>query len=550
MSEEIKITFRIPSYAQSRGQTPYLEHTEFIKYCKANNVDVHESELETYEKNKLLYPCYRILYPREFIKNRFRAIYTAHSQSYKIKNEWVPLVNLEESMLNSRHWLCKEFEEAIEHGHPFEQVINSNNPYLMQPENKKFKHWDRFKVIVDKIDSSSIKESRAKHYYSPWKVFFLYDLKELNTEAYNRATGLKRGWGIRNNKLRRSSLDEFKPFFKAISAFAYVRSLLRTYYFERTSKQTQDWRNIIKKQKVFAQKLFLRHGYDSWLRYLRKVIEIYENYRGFEKILLSLEVKSYVARSVIFLRYATDNAFEKICEDVSGKYKEECGLENDVLVYPGSLEKMFPNEKWDLEQKARWLLNDALRQFNSVLHIKEKLPESLADNLFDDLSNEPTGTALASIRKIDRFYNSREIWRDNDFWSGLRDLAVSVEVHGKDWLGGNKLNDVLQKLFPVLYDSLKDSLKVLLKKQTGITLKPTDASDKKEFLIKLKIIQEDMIPADKRCGPHLLIANLTRNYSNHQKGLSGKDLHDFSPIIYSSLVRTLLLLYAKHKGML
>lgn len=541
MSEELKITVRVPSDAQSRGRNPYLEHTDFIKYCKANHVDIHESELEQYEKNKLLFPCYRILYPRELLQKKFRASIT-RSQSYKIHNEWTPLLNLEESMLNSRHWLCKEFKEAIEHGHPFEQAIFNDNPYLTQPSDK-FKHWHKYKVSVGKIDSSSIKESRAKHYYSPWKVFFIYDLKALNTDEYNRATGLRRGWGIGNSELRSSSLTEFNPFFKTVSAYAYRRSLLDTYYyFERTTQQQQDWNNIVIKKRHLAQKLFSGYTYDSWIRFIRKLIEIYENYRGFEKILLSLEVKSYIARSVIFLRYATDNAFEKICEEVSGKYKEECGLENGVLVYPGSLEKMFPNEKWDLEQKARWLLNDALRKFNSVLHIKEKLPESFADNLFDDLANEPTGTALASIRKIDRFYNTREIWRDNDFWSGIRDLAVSIEVHGKEWIGGNKLNDVLQKLFPSSYD--------LLKAQTGIKSEPTKASNKTEFLQKLKNIQDKSILAGKRCGSHLLVANLTRNYSSHQKGLSGKDLHVHFPIIYSSLVRTLFLLYAKYKGML
>ena len=169
--------------------------------------------------------------------------------------------------------------------------------------------------------------------------------------------------------------------------------------------------------------------------------------------------------------------------------------------------------------------------------------------LFADLSKEPFGTALAAIRKINKSYFEDEIWRETEVWSGIRDLAISVEIHGKQWIGGNKLNDVLGKLFPSsdVLGKLFPSSYDVLKKKTGIQ-KPTDASNSKEFIDKIKIIQKTVTPANERCGVHLLIAHLTRNFTSHQKGLSNKQLQENLPVIYTSLLRTLFVLYAKHKG--
>jgi hypothetical protein len=541
MSEKIDISIRIPSDAQSRGDTPYMEHTKFIKYCEAYNVYIYEYGLEIYEKEELLFPCFRILYPRELLRRDFRANYLNDSKSYKIRAEWAPLVNLQDLIFKSQHWMYKEFEEAIEHGHPLEQAINDKNPYIVKPETQRFIKWERYNVIVGKHDSNNMRESRAKHYYSPWKVFFVYDLKTLNTDEHNRATGSRRGWGIVDGKLRHSSLVEFNHFYSIVNSFTYRRSLLSIYYFEKTSRTQQDWKLIVKRKRHIAKGLFSGSIYAEWIRFLRKLIELHERYRGDEKILLSLEAKSSIAKTVIFLRNATDCTFEKICADVSGKFKKRSGvgLENGVQVYPGRLEELFPDEKWDLEQNVRWRLDHQLKEFNSHLVDNEKIPESLADDLFDNLSTEPSGTALAAIRKINKFYFEDNIWRENEVWSAIRDLAVSLEVHGKQWLGGDILDKVLTRLFPSLYDALK--------KKTGIP-KPTYATNSNEFLDKLDVIKKAMTPADERCGGHLIIANLTRNFTSHQKGLSDKYLHENIPIIYSSLIGTLFVLYAKYKG--
>jgi hypothetical protein len=524
VNRKVEITIRISTEAQSRSDTPYLEHDQFVKYCRANKIYTSEQLLESYEKNKLLYPCIRVLYPRELLRRYFRASHS-NNTNYKIRDEWKPLIELE-SFMNKCDWMYKkEFNAAINYGHPLEQALKKGNAFVLEPMIQNYKAWDKYRVIVGKYSDSNIMESRAEHYYSPWKIFIIDDLKALNT--YKRHM--------------QSSLGEFISFFKVMCSFIYRRSLLIRDHRANPKKPDNNWQIAVRKSKQLAKNLFTAYSYMEWIHFLRKLIELHEQYIKRERLLLSFEAKSYIARMIIFLRFATDKDFEMICNDVTGKFKGSSfiGASNGISIYPGKLEELFSDEKWDLEHNAKWLLQRGLKVFNSSLISSDTIPESLADELFNDLAEEPSGTALAAIRKINKAYFDMKLWRDNETWSGVRDLAVSIEEHGREWLGGKSLDGVYRKLFGSEYNELK-------RKSGQIN---ADARSAKEFLNKLEYFQATTnIPINKRCGRHLLITYLIRNYSTHRKGLSGEALRMNIDIIYSSLVNTLLTIYAKYKG--
>lgn len=542
MTNKIEISLRIPSDAQSHKRIPYMEHKDFITYCKANKVDASEGSLEAYEKKGLLYPCFRVLYPRELLRREFRANHHPY-KDYKSKNEWEPLVELETVISNSRYWDCKECDEAIENDQPLEQALKKGNPFVFNPEMQKFKAWNRYKVIEGEIGGSTIKRSRAKHYYSTWKIFLIHDLNGLNTDEHNRATGCKLGWGIIDSNLRPSQLAEFSPFFKIVASFSYRRALLHTKYFGNQSQTQNDWDAIVKKQETLAKALFPAFEYKKWVRFLRKLIELYENYKEDEKYLLAEEVKAHLVRTVVFMKFATDSEFQKICDDVSGIYKDVRGMgfEEGVSIHPGQLERMFPDERWDLKQNVRWILEHELDSFNTALIEAERIPVQLCEQLFDELMEEPEGTALAAIRKINKAYSDSGLWQDDEIWSGIRGLTVSLENHGKEWFNGKTLDGVLTSLFPQDYRSLK--------KITGKD-NVTFSHNTREFIDTLQSLENNStIPVDRRCGRHLLVTHLVRNYASHLKGLSGNDLRKWLSLIYTSSVRTLFVAYARYKGL-
>ena len=545
MSNKVNFSFRIPIEAISRNKSQFVEHTDFLKYCKANKVDITENELESYEKSGLLYPCYRILYPRELLVRHFRNDYKSNNppykdKGYKIRKEWEPVIDIGNRIRNSTFPLHKDFTAAIKFGHPLEQSIEDGNPFVFLPEKQTFKAWDKYKVIVGKMDGHKMRESKAVHYYSPWKILLVNDLNMLNTIKHNHATGNRRTHGWFDKHLRYSSMNEFIPFFNNVASFFYRYDLLRTNYFHNMKQTKKNWKSIVYKNEQNAKQYFSAFDYIKWIRFLRKLLEIHEKHLKEEQIILSFEAKSYISETVIFLRYATNNKFDKICNDVSGIFIKSFGVgyEEGVEVYPRKLEELFADEKWDLEKNVKWILNHGLKRLNSTLAKKDKLPETLADELFNELLNEPSGTAIASIRKINRSYYENELWRDSETWSGIRDFAISLEDHGRNWFKGKYFYNILS----AFHESYQD-----LRNKSAIK-NPTDADNKDEFIRKIKHFHKKReIPNNRRCGSHLLIAHITRNFSSHGKGIFGKELRHNLPLIYNSLLNTLFVFYAQYK---
>ncbi len=142
---------------------------------------------------------------------------------------------------------------------------------------------------------------------------------------------------------------------------------------------------------------------------------------------------------------------------------------------------------------------------------------------------------LAIIRKINRVLNDKDaLWRDYEFWSSILDLAVHIETLGKEWLGENDIGGVFQKVFSKEYPKFS-------RNKTG-------AKTSQDYIRELELLKKNKeIPTDKKCGKHLLITRLTRNFSAHNRGLSDNDLHDNLALIYNALVSTLFVLYDSYK---
>lgn len=541
---KVQINIRIPSKAQSNSSIPYLKHNKFREYCNANKVCVPKGSLEAYEKSGLFFPCIRMISPREFLIREFRTRRTKYRHDYKKKDDWKPLIKLVDLIVDCQGVGSEEFKDAIELGHPLDRAIQENNPFVFNPENEKFKPWKSYKVSVDNRNGKKLKESKAEHYYAPWKIFFIHDLNIQNTYKYNSAIRPITPQGITTKQLYTTKLKEFSIFFEKINSFSYKRHLLITNYVYNTKKRKIDTINTNRDIKRFARELVSPFSYEEWIRFLRKTLEMHENYRSEEKIILSEAIKAYIKITVIFLQLANRYTFERICRDTSGKFanKIDIGYEKGVEVYPWKLEEMFPDARFELEKDTRWYLQSMLNSFNDSLSESEQLPDSLADELFDELIKEPRGTALPAVMRINEAFIRRDMWRDDKLVSGLRELVVSIEWHGKIWFrcDGKMLYGILNMVFPSDFNALK-----------RVAGSNCDAKSVSEYIDKLKKIQKNTaLKTSKKCGQHLLITYLTRNFlshNTHNDGLFGKKLEKHLFTIYSSMVYTLFVIYADYK---
>lgn len=546
MIERIQIELQVDSDARSRGSTPYLDHENFIKFCKANGIHTNAEALETYEKKGLLYPCFRLLYPGDMLKSRFRAR-LANADGYSYREEWEPLINLESALSLHKHWVSKEFKKAVIEGHPLEQFFADGMPFIVNPSNEKFKAWSRYNVVEGWYEGIQCKKSRAIHYYSCWKLFFLDELNGSNTVSHNLATDQKSLWWLKQDELNVCSLNEFIPYFGKVAAFTHRQNLQEINYLENSGQTKQEWETVVDKSRRFAQDLVKEAGYKKWLRFLRKLIELHEAYAKCVQLVINEEVKRHIVRTVRMIRFATDYDFKRICDDVCGPLINRfdgVGYEDGVHIYPRMLEDILANEEWDLRRNIKRRFELDLKDFNKSLIEKEKIPEHLCDELFDELIKEPEGAALAAIRKINKALNISKLYRNTDMWGGISELARSVEVYGRIWHGGAYMENILDNVFAmsnIKYSAWRTQL-------TGKDKKCTAANSGDDFLAKLSfLLSAKNIPSGKRFGRHLLIAHLTRNYASHHKGLTGKPLRENLGNIYSALINTLFVLYAVYK---
>lgn len=541
MSKKVKIEIRVPSDARYKFSSPYMEHDSFIKYCSANNVYVSEATLEKYEKNRLLFPCVRLMYPRELVRRQFREEELGNIKKPNIPDEWLPLTEIEDCKTDSRLIGVEALYYMVENGHPYDRAIKEGNPFVFDPEKEKFKPWKRYDVIAGKIEGDSIPRSKAKHYYAPWKIFMVQELNKKNTDEHNRALGVKCRWGYLDKKLLPSVLEEFMPFFSAITSFKFRRNMLINRHYTPVDQKRIKWSDVQKRTKILGKELFSTHKYEDWIRFLRKLIELHESYIRDEKYLLSLEMKSYMASTCLFVNYSTDYELKRIGKDVSGKFigKRDIGREKGVLVYPGRLEEIFADEEYDLENNVRRVFFENFERFNNLLAEEEKIREALFDELFDELKERHENEFLVTVGKMNKVLNNREIlWRSKEHWSCIRDLAVNIEALGKEWFGvKTNIDGLFKKAFPKKYQAL----------QRNTTGKISEADTGEEYIGKLKLLQRNKeLPVDEKCGKHLLITRLTRNFSAHNKALSDNDLHNNLTLIYNALVSTLFVLYDKY----
>lgn len=343
------------------------------------------------------------------------------------------------------------------------------------------------------------------------------------------------------------SLDEFIPYFQKIVSFSYRHYLQEIDYQKNSGKTKQEWDEAVQKSRQFARNLVKDAGYNKWIRFLRKIIELHEAYTKNVQIIIREEIKRYIVRTVRTIRYATDYDFKRICDDVCGsliKRFDGVGCEDGVHIYPRMLEDILADEEWDLRRYVKRRFEIDFKDFNKSLVEEEKIPEHIGEELFEEFIKEPEGAALAAIRKINNALNIPKLYPNTDIWGGINELARSVEVYGRKWFGGKHMENILNNLF-----SLSSLRYADWKKQITGKAKFTDVSSSEEFVDKLSLLLSDNhVPCDKRLGRHILLAHLTRNYTSHHKGLTGKVLRKNLENIYNGLINTIFVFYAAYRN--
>lgn len=522
----------------------YLKVDEFVNYCKKCNVDVSISVLESYERVGLLFPIYRIVVPDEYVRAvfgyKYRTPYDPNTP-FDIDGKWQGINELVDALSTYRSPRTPYFEQVLKNGHPLDYAYTCKNRFLSKPALDSFKPWKEYKIVAGTIDGYPIQEDTVEHYYSPWQIFVVDELNGTHTILENYVAGVRQGWGILNKEISPSKLLEYSELFQTVSNFRMIESLIwfdMTFDLKKSSIEGELLEKILKGVETVAKKEYEKHVHTEWIKFIRKLVELYTKYLEEEKIKLSNELKSFLLSSSNMIMYDTQKSFEEISDEYDGRFKGirmQC-LENNIIIYPGKLDKIFPDELKQSKEWSLWIVEVYINKLNKTLHDDAKIDAKVKEELIDNIIGCGHEIILSHLHELQKLWFNREPHWRSSIWGHIRSLVVSIESIGHEWYGQNRLGNILEYAFKKEYTDLIDSI------DKGVT----NAVTFDEYVQKLtKILEHRKKGARGICGHHLVVTHLTRNFVSHKGGFEKQVPASLFVEVYRSLIFTLISLFIK-----
>lgn len=519
----------------------YLDAKEFCDYCNANRVKTSIETLEAYEKHGLLLPIYRLEYPEDYIRAVFEYNHRPRGQSsdFDLMPEWTHI----EELNNRLRYYCDRLlpgsiEETLTSGHPLDCAHREKHPLIHRPMPGTFKPWDEYKIVAGTLEGRTIKQSKVEHFYAPWQIFVLDELNHYHTILNSYATGPVSEWNPLTKQLFHSKIQEWEDCFQTLADYCMFKNLLHyddTLYSEYDLIEGPAYKRLCEQEKIRAIRCYEQHPYDKWIRFIRKLIELHVRYREREKVKLAEELKRTLIEAVEMVLNSTGYKYEQFCDEVDGPFKGErsfrCSLDDGIIIHPGELERIFPNEIKQLKEDVVWKLKEHAERMNKSLPKEEELDSEVSSRLTETLVSQDYVDILTHIYQIEHLWFSEELFWVDTLWAHLRSLAVCIENVGRKWFPkSNGIEGIFHAAFSK-YKKLKHT-----------RIGNCDVKTSEEFKRKLDILLNQP-RATEHCGQHLLITELTRNYLGHGGQLASGILGSKFINIYRALVETLLSLY-------
>ncbi|MCL4476870.1 MAG: hypothetical protein M1508_11690 [Nitrospirae bacterium] len=522
----------------------YLTAKEFIEHCKAHNVDASLDALEAYEKTGLLYPIYRLVAPDEYVCALFEH---NHKRPYDPnipfdkEDKWRQITELENALSAYCAPPLSHFKEALKNGHPLDHAYESKNQFLCKPSIADFRPWEEYQIVAGKIGGDPVKEDVAEHYYMPWQIVVMEELNFMHTIEENYVVRQKKGWGILGKDIYPTKLFKYFETFQTVSNFRMLESLIWhdiTFGLKQSVIEGSLNEQLRARTIEAARQEYERHPHAFWIEFVRKLVELYNDYLEKEMIRLSKEVKSYLTSTLNIMIDASHKSFEGICHDYDGRfrgYRQLC-REEDTFIYPGELERIFPDEFAQARKKAAHVLDIYIKEFNQTLKCGTKINERIKDDLIANIVESGHMLLLSHIHEIEKQWFDRGPHWEGSIWAHLRSFAVSIESIGQEWYDRTMLGKILEIAFED-YEAIRKA----------VGEKITDAKSLEDFRHNFKEILKwrGRNSSNGLCGYHLLVAHLTRNYFSHKIMSEADMLGSIFLEVYKALILTLISLFVR-----
>ena len=424
----------------------------FRRHCRDLNVAVTKNELEHYEKIGALLPVARVVYPDEYVIQRDPSQRNG-DMDWDGANQWPALRRLSERLgLSPFGYESLTDEELV---HCFDREMEAgDNPHVMRPASADFRPWSDYRVTVHDSQGNSINRPTVKHYYSYWQVHQLSWIQQYpdlwkNLQLIERIPKDEKVM-FRPNAPSKERLVEFdgkRRSFDALSFWITVYDRERNRTFASVAevdglRRLDDVQAAAHRTRLaaLARKVKERFQFttEDLYGFLRKLIELIEDYERKERYKLAEALKRDIFAWERLLMLATGKTLDEVAEEL-GKtsiYDKQTFRRLDIA----TKERDYA---CDLLKSASEDCGSALQQLGDPLW---SFTEADANDLLNYCEQKGRGvlvTALSGMVAIgDEEY--RRNFRREQMHTNLRNVLTSYEpflktiAHGTGLIVGNE----------------------------------------------------------------------------------------------------------------
>lgn len=253
----------------------YMDEDDFIKFGQGLKTPISNRLLEEMEKERLLFPAYRTICPREYIE-----------ASWKRKEVdadlWKEIVTFDREMEIQRIPSEQTDEKLLGQGHPLDIAWQSQKAFIKRPEKESFHPWKEYDVTLEYPDGAKTTRKCAWAFYEPWQI---YHLDEITTTILGQ-----RRWALLRGDLSqytytmpmfKSSVMQYQDMHRILADYQYrcqlhfERAFIRAESQESPFIEGENHREYKKNIHSEGVEAFKKATKERWIEFIRDLSRLY-----------------------------------------------------------------------------------------------------------------------------------------------------------------------------------------------------------------------------------------------------------------------------------
>ncbi|MCB0743481.1 MAG: hypothetical protein KDC67_06225, partial [Ignavibacteriae bacterium] len=390
--------------------TRFIEHKHFLKLC--SDLDINqfslgkdEQWLELQEKEKILFPVKRIIYPRNYLKT----VYKIRNSNRTFGSDLIEVPEKHKT-IHKLYENINYFDVRNSLFHVFDTNKAQYSNYIKNPLKLKFKPWKEYKFKVGNFRGHNEFINDTRHYYSYWQAYYFYEITQASkleltvnhfnydpelfnfTNNFPRELIFNRRFFFRKSKVESDFLGQAK-YFDILSFYIQTKHKLGNFVYGRISEMFNEKREnrykilekkiarfVLKKYVVTEKELF---------DFLTFLCQKYDLYKRDKKEKLTEMLRLDINRWISLMTDGLNLEYEQINKK----------LGRVITDFRNTLDVIFPKPFAEERENVLYTLSSALTSKISFYRYND-IPKEKVEEFFEFLEKNNLHLFYYSLGQI------------------------------------------------------------------------------------------------------------------------------------------------------